>query len=85
MEKKENGHYEMRTARDVRKRLVIMNSGTVNATQYVETLKEYLIPKIDTTRHIFMQDGASAHTAKFTQEFLAEQNIRKVEWPAKSC
>lgn len=65
--------------------LVIMNSGTVNATQYVETLKEYLVPKIDTARHIFMQDGASAHTAKFTQEFLKEQNIRTVEWPAKSC
>ncbi|CUI15537.1 unnamed protein product, partial [Bodo saltans] len=57
--------------------LVIMNSGTVNATQYVETLKEYLVPKIDTTRHIFMQDGASAHTAKFTQESSQSKTFAK--------
>jgi len=44
----------------------------------------HLLPKIDIDRHIFMQDGAPAHTAKITKEFLANSNVKLMEWPAKS-
>mmetsp|Transcript_34259 Transcript_34259/g.39966 ORF Transcript_34259/g.39966 Transcript_34259/m.39966 type:complete len:107 (+) Transcript_34259:816-1136(+) len=31
-----------------------------------------------------MQDGAPAHSAKITKEFLSNSNVKLMEWPAKS-
>jgi len=58
--------------------------GRITAETYIKTLRERLLPKIDIDRHIFMQDGAPAHTAKITKEFLANSNVKLMEWPAKS-
>jgi hypothetical protein len=33
---------------------------------------------------VFQQDGASIHTARFTNAFLASHNIVPMTWPAKS-
>ncbi len=57
------------------------------AKDYIWTLSEALLPSAHLrfgTDFVFQQDNASIHTANETLEFFEEQNINKMEWPAKS-
>jgi transposase len=60
----------------------------VDATQYIEVLKEYLIPVIHQYFNgqpcIFQQDGASIHTAHAVTDFFKDHNIQVLEWPPHS-
>ena len=64
----------------------------VNTETYVALLKNFLIPDFEdlfpNKDYVFMQDGASSHTSRVTQEFL-DQNvpefIKKDEWPPQSA
>lgn len=64
--------------------------GNMDGTQYRAMLKKMdpqLRKLMPTADHIFMQDGATAHTANATQDYLEECKInfwKKTEWPAKS-
>jgi len=58
--------------------------GTMDHERYIEILQQFLIPKLDLDRHIFMQDGARPHKAKATIDMLTSAGVRLVEWPAKS-
>ena len=52
--------------------------GRQDADAYIGTLGDYLMPfghAIYGNTFIFMQDGASIHTAKVTKEFLEEQDV----------
>ena len=64
----------------------------VNSKNYVKHLKKELFPAIKKVYPrndwIFMQDGASSHTANVTQDFLKEtlrkRFVKKTEWPPSS-
>lgn len=60
----------------------------VNAQEYIDCLDETLFDKMDAlygfNRWRFLQDNAGPHTAKITQAFLADNNIRTVIHPPYS-
>jgi transposase len=61
--------------------------GNVNSKTYIEFVKENLLPYLDDVCEqdmIFMQDGASCHKSKKTMEFLREERVELLEWPAQS-
>ena len=61
--------------------------GNQDSTDYVNTLSEHLLPYIDMhygRECVFQQDGASIHTSVETEDFFEEQNVRVLDWPAKS-
>lgn len=62
-------------------------TGKQNALNYCETLANNLLP-FKNAHHpencIFMQDGASIHTAHVTQNWLNQRNIPVLQWPARS-
>ena len=65
------------------KKLVFLDDGRVNADDYIDTLNRFLLPRWDPNK-IFMQDGAPAHTAKATMEWLKNNNIKLLPWAANS-
>jgi transposase len=62
--------------------LVIVDT-TMNSTKYTEMLNKSLRPFIK-RGWTFMQDGASIHRSKETQEWLKNNKIPVLEWPANS-
>lgn len=66
---------------------LVFISGRMNSQQYVNLLenqlKKYfeLVPKDNV---IFQQDNAPVHTAKVAKEFFRKENIRTIDWPARS-
>jgi hypothetical protein len=65
--------------------------GNMNSTRYVDVLQNDLIPQthiwfgVDAEEHfIFQQDNAPCHSSSDTRTFLAENNIRVLEWPPYS-
>jgi transposase len=66
---------------------LVFLEGNQCADDYVQTLKDHLLPVI---RHqirrgaIFQQDNASIHTASTTKAFFKSSKIRVMDWPAKS-
>lgn len=70
---------------------IVFLEGRQKATNYISTLSSALQPFLDAIRPklggsepIFQQDGASIHTAKVVKAWFSTQNIKTVEWPAKS-
>ncbi|KAG6583134.1 putative retroelement [Phytophthora cinnamomi] len=66
--------------------LVILE-GNQNSERYIYTLSEYLLPFIDRVYDrecVFQQDNASIHTSGATKEFLKEENVDVMDWPAQS-
>ena len=63
--------------------------GRVNRWNYVETLENCLMPTVrqyfrPDQAWLFQHDGAGAHTADFTVEWIATQGIDMLDWPARS-
>ena len=59
----------------------------VDAVKYVSMLEDYLLPFIEKNHPrscSFQQDNASAHTAKYTDEFFRDEEILVLDWPARS-
>jgi transposase len=72
--------------RGVKKFKVYPAKTYVNAPLYLKCLQETLLPVMKGRRktHVFMQDGASAHTAGETMDFLQRHNIPLLDWPPTS-
>lgn len=63
--------------------------GNLNAQRYCdEVLDTHVIPHFDNhalrDRPIFMQDGATPHTARVTMEMLQREAIEVLDWPSRS-
>ena len=59
----------------------------LNGEQYVNLLKEYLLPsarQLFSNSYIFMQDNAPCHTAAVTKCFLSSEGITALDWPPQS-
>jgi transposase len=67
---------------------LVLLEGSMNAEGYIGVLKDNLLPVREAYfgRHpfIFQQDGARIHTAHATMEYLGDQDIDVLEWPAHS-
>jgi hypothetical protein len=61
-------------------------TGNITAASYIELVREHLLPMIQNTdkNFIFMQDNAPVHTARSVKNFMFENNISLLEWPAQS-
>ncbi|CAG8663885.1 5730_t:CDS:1 [Scutellospora calospora] len=65
-------------------------AGAINAQRYVEVLKDHLVP----FRHelmamfgddiIYQDDNAPIHRARYTREWMNNENINRLPWPAQS-
>ena len=70
--------------------IIILNEN-VNAETYIATLDKFFkgfkeaAPGVSLSQIVFQQDGASAHTAKKTQQYLKSKKITLLEhWPPNS-
>jgi transposase len=63
-------------------------SGRLNSESYSEILENYLMPSLDLMENkevaIFQQDNAPCHTAHRITDFLRENNVNTMKWPANS-
>ncbi|UYV82660.1 hypothetical protein LAZ67_22000421 [Cordylochernes scorpioides] len=67
--------------------LHIFSGGTLTAQRYRDEIHEpYLRPYRDQIGHnlIFMDDNARPHRARLVNEYLQSENIRRMDWPARS-
>ncbi|UYV73825.1 hypothetical protein LAZ67_11001036 [Cordylochernes scorpioides] len=67
--------------------LHIFSGGTLTAQRYRdEILEPYLRPYRNQIGHnlIFMDDNARPHRAGLVNEYLQSENIRRMDWPARS-
>jgi transposase len=67
--------------------LVVIRNGGLTARRYIdEILKPQVIPRANVIgqNFIFMQDNARPHIAHIVTDYLDDQNIRKMYWPACS-
>jgi len=74
-------------SRDARTDLHFGDSGTVNASVYIEDiLLNYVVPYMPFVGvgSFFMQKNARPHVARRTLKFLEEVEIALLEWPACS-
>ena len=60
--------------------------GTMNAQNYLELLRDTVLPEISAAGRpmVFMQDNAPCHKAHIVMNFLAEKNIETLDWPPQS-
>lgn len=62
-------------------------SGKMNASGYVDVLDKILLPWVEQTFYgewRFQQDNAPVHTAAVTKDFFMTQDMRVIDWPARS-
>ncbi len=60
---------------------------TLNAVNYVKLLDESVLPDVRLMHgddFVWQQDGAPAHTAKYTKDYLQHENINVLKWPSRS-
>ena len=71
-----------------RKFPLIRVNGTLGAEEYISQILTKFVPQLSratSKRLILMQDGASAHTASATKNWLAERSVNTLsDWPANS-
>jgi len=60
--------------------------GNMNATNYLELLKDTVLPELAAAGRpmVFMQDNAPCHKARVILDFLQENNIETLDWPRQS-
>jgi len=58
--------------------------GRQNSEDYISTLQTHLQPFIQSETQIFQQDNASVHTSRRTKDWISEQKISIIDWPALS-
>ena len=60
--------------------------GTMNAQNYVELLRDTVLPELSAAGRpmTFMQDNAPCHKARVVMNFLAENTIETLDWPPQS-
>ena len=66
--------------------IAVLNS-TMNSEKYCQILTNCLLPFASEEcpeNWIFQQDNASCHRSKFTMEFLSDNYVDTLPWPARS-
>ena len=64
---------------------LVVVDGNLNADRYVnQILRPHVVPLARRYNLQFQQDNARPHTARLSRDFLMNQNIDKLPWPARS-
>ena len=64
---------------------LVVIDGNLNAQRYVnEILRPNVLPLVRRYNLIFQQDNARPNTARISTDFINNQNIRNLPWPARS-
>lgn len=65
---------------------LIVVDGNMNGQKYLNLLKDTVLPKINfgTDIDLFMHDNAPCHTARLVKDFLVQENVSVLPWPAQS-
>lgn len=64
---------------------LVQIEGRLNAQRYVaEILRPHVLPLLAARGSIFQQDNARPHVAQLTTQFLADNNVQTIPWPAMS-
>ncbi|KAF0702759.1 hypothetical protein AaE_015725 [Aphanomyces astaci] len=61
--------------------------GRQDSSAYIETISDYMLPSAHArfaNEFVFQHDNASIHSSKETSEFLNDNGIAMMEWPALS-
>lgn len=61
--------------------------GKVNSEKYIRMLQSSIIPIMNLNmrpNYNFIQDNASIHASRQTQDFLNSQSFKTLKWPARS-
>jgi transposase len=59
--------------------------GTLTGVRYcVEILRRHVVPFMNRHRGTFQQDNARLHVARICQDFLQQNNVALLPWPARS-
>ena len=66
---------------------LVVCEGRINSAEYIEILKEGLLPifastYVDKNHHLFMEDSVPCYSAKMTQAWHQENGIQKLWWPS---
>lgn len=60
-------------------------AGTLNAIRYRdEILQRHVLPFMNVNGGVFQQDNARPHVARVCREFIRQNNIEVLPWPARS-
>jgi transposase len=74
-------------SKETRTRLYLIPRGNLNAERYVnEILGEYVIPHrgLIGENFVLMHDNARPHVARVVHQYLDNENIERMDWPAHS-
>ena len=69
---------------------IVNVEGSMNATQYIEFIRDYLLPELEVAKQLFegdwriMQDNAPCHRAKRVKDFLMQNGVEFIDWPPYS-
>ncbi len=65
---------------------LVVVDGIMNKESYLNLLQNTVLPKIrlDDSIDVFMQDNAPCHTARLVKDFLTQESISVLPWPAQS-
>ena len=66
---------------------MVLIEGNMKAEDYIAILRDVMIPMVTDLHNdsaIFQHDGAAVHTARVTKQFLSDNNISVLPFPAKS-
>lgn len=60
--------------------------GRNDASNYIKTLQEFLLPELDASDHqlVFQQDNATIHKTANVMKFLRDNNVLTIDWPPQS-
>ena len=59
--------------------------GNLNAVRYRdEILRPHLLPAMNVKQEVFQHNNARPHTARITTDFLYQQIVNVMRWPARS-
>ena len=62
----------------------------MDSEKYIEVLRNYLLPELETAKEglgvdlVYMQDNAPCHKSRLVMQFLLENQVPVMPWPAQS-
>ena len=64
-------------------------TGNMNSSKYCQVLEDVFLngmceQNLNLNNYVFVQDNAPCHKSSLTKKWLAEQNIKCIDWPPNS-
>ncbi len=65
---------------------LVFVSGRMNAEHYCSVLEQAFLPLLDEhpENTLYQQDNAHTHIANYTKQWLSDNDVNVIDWPARS-